>query len=71
MDQYKAFQEDLEHLINKHSMEKGSNTPDFILARYLTECLAAFDLAQVHRQNWYGGTLEKHAGTAGEPQKGN
>ena len=49
-----AFRRDLEQVINKHSMENGSNTPDFILAIYLTECLRAFDVAVGVRERWYG-----------------
>lgn len=41
----RTFRQDLAHVINKHSKENGSNTPDFILAQYLEECLAAFDKA--------------------------
>jgi hypothetical protein len=36
------------------SAENGSNTPDFILAQYLTSCLAAFDEAVNAREKWYG-----------------
>lgn len=46
------FRKDLEHLINSHSKENGSNTPDFILAGYLCECLAAFDRAVSRRTAW-------------------
>ncbi|HEY0149891.1 MAG TPA: hypothetical protein VGB70_12920 [Allosphingosinicella sp.] len=45
-----AFCADLAGLINKHSMENGSNTPDFMLAAFLTQCLAAFDQAVDWRQ---------------------
>lgn len=31
--------------INHVSAERGSDTPDFILAEYLIDCLAAFDKA--------------------------
>lgn len=41
--------EDLSALLNKHSMENGSNTADFILAAYLLDCLAAFDKAMMAR----------------------
>ena len=34
-------------------MENGSNTPDFILAKYLVMCLNAFDTAVNHRNAWY------------------
>ena len=49
-----SFQHDLESLINKHSIEGGSNTPDFILAEYLRQCLDAFDLVVRRRDQWYG-----------------
>jgi len=48
------FQEGLRALINRHSKENGSNTPDFILAEYLTSCLEAFETATNERQGWYG-----------------
>ena len=41
-------------VINKHSKENGSNTPDFILAEYLIECLRAFDKTTRLRTEWYG-----------------
>jgi hypothetical protein len=50
----KPFREELESLINRHSMETFSNTPDFILADYVGRCLKAFDLATTARDDWYG-----------------
>ncbi len=47
--------------INSVSAENGSNTPDFILAEYLTDCLAAFDKAVKRRGDWYG----RHDGIGG------
>ena len=38
-----TFREELEHLINRHSKENGSNTPDYMLADFLCTCLVAFD----------------------------
>lgn len=52
------FRKELETLINKHSMENGSNTPDFILAEYLESCLKAFDLALSKRASWRISELE-------------
>ena len=40
--------------INRTSSENGSNTPDFILAQYLLDCLDAFDKASKAREKWYG-----------------
>lgn len=47
------FRKELEILINKYSQENGSNTPDFILARYILDCLDAFDRAVNARSQWY------------------
>jgi hypothetical protein len=46
------FIKELQELINKYSMENGSNTPDFILAEYLRDCLVAFDKAVHVREEW-------------------
>jgi hypothetical protein len=48
------FRKELEKLINKYSMENGSNTPDFILAAYLTDSLALFDRTVHSRERWFG-----------------
>ena len=48
------LRKEIEHVINCDSAENGSNTPDFILAEYLTDCLAAFDKAVNARDVWYG-----------------
>lgn len=44
----------IEHAINSASAENGSDTPDFILAEFLTGCLRAFDSAVRDRERWYG-----------------
>lgn len=49
-----SFHKALEQLINRYSKENGSNTPDWILARYLAACLQAFDRAVGLRERWYG-----------------
>jgi hypothetical protein len=72
------FRAELETLLNAQSMENGSDTPDFILADYLVDCLAAFDRALQTREKWYGRTIAAEwregsrgpigvAGPAGEP----
>ncbi len=48
-----TFRHLLSTLINAHSLENESDTPDFILAEYLTDCLAAFDKATERRTEWY------------------
>ena len=49
-----TFKKELESLINSYSMENGSDTPDFILAEYLVNCLKAFNEASKARDGWYG-----------------
>lgn len=48
------FQKELEHLINRTSQENGSDTPDWILAEYLKNCLWSFNTALEAREKWYG-----------------
>lgn len=49
-----SFEEDLRQVINRHSAEAPSGTPDFILAAYLTNCLKAFNEAVSQRAEWRG-----------------
>lgn len=49
------FERELEELINKHSMESVSNTPDYVLAQYLDMCLTAYNVAIIKREKYYGG----------------
>ena len=48
------FQKDLATLINEYSKENDSDTPDFILARYLNAVLENFNAAVLDREQWYG-----------------
>ena len=57
MSRLDAFERDLQQLLNTHSMENDSDTPDFILARYLIECLGAWNAAVEYREKWYGRPL--------------
>lgn len=45
-----GFRHELEKLINRESMENGSNTPDYVLADYLFACLKAYDEALYARE---------------------
>ena len=45
------FKKELTSLINKYSIENNSNTPDFILARYLQGCLDLFANIVQQREN--------------------
>ncbi len=49
----KDFKKELKNLINSCSLENESNTPDFILAQYIENCLRAFTVATQQRETWY------------------
>ena len=49
-----AFRKELEILINRYSMENGSNTPDFLLAEYLVMQLHLWDQFVTRREEWFG-----------------
>lgn len=53
------FITELRELLNRRSMENGSDTPDFILAQYLTDCLRAWNRATKRREDWYGRTPQE------------
>ena len=48
------LRDDLASILNRYSRDNGSNTPDFILAQYLANCLDAFDIAVQKRAQWFG-----------------
>ncbi len=52
-DHNKDFRKELEELLNKYCRENESNTPDFVLADYLVNCLNAFDKATESRRQYY------------------
>lgn len=53
-DRTRKFREELETLINRHSRENGSDTPDFLLAEYLVAQLNLWDQYVTRREQWYG-----------------
>ena len=53
------FKRELEALINRHSIENNSNTPDFILCEYLITALSAFERAVNAREKWSGREADK------------
>ena len=60
MDNKTQFEKDLESLINSHSKENDSNTPDFVLAEYLKNCLEAFNNATKARDKFHNIKLGEH-----------
>lgn len=49
-----SLRDDIMCVLNRRSRENKSNTPDFILANYLMDCLVAFEEASKHREDWFG-----------------
>lgn len=52
MKEERAFRQELTALINKYSKENASDTPDYILAEYMAECLKIFEVAVYQRKDW-------------------
>jgi hypothetical protein len=46
------FRDELTQIINRHSKEQGSDTPDFILAEFLDNVLQVYDEAVSARKKW-------------------
>lgn len=53
-----TFEKELSTVINRFSKENDSDTPDFILAEYMNECLQNFNKTMAKREVWYG--RQKH-----------
>ena len=52
---------ELATVINRHSLENLSDTPDFILAEHLMACLEGFSRTSKERDRWHeGGTLVRN-----------
>jgi hypothetical protein len=47
------FMQELQELINRHSMDNESNTPDFLLAEYLMGCLSIYASTLARRDAWF------------------
>jgi hypothetical protein len=54
----KDLAKDIAEVLNKHSVENTSNTPDFILAEMLVEHLDVWVKTSRERERWYGHRLE-------------
>ncbi len=54
-----SLKTDITDLLNRHSAENRSDTPDFILAQFLLDCLHAFDHATVERSSWYDPSIRR------------
>jgi len=48
------FTRELSTVLNRHSKENGSDTPDFLLAQLLSKVLDAYDETIEQRRKWLG-----------------
>ena len=53
-----SFEEDIRQVINRHSAESVSGTPDFILAKLLVDTLKTYNEATTMRAEWRGESCE-------------
>lgn len=65
------FKKELRKLINSKSKENESNTPDFILAMYLNDCLKSFNKAIVTREAFYNRSMNPDIKYLDNEQAGN
>ena len=65
-----CFAESLRRIINQHSMENGSDTPDYVLAGFLSEALAVFNRTIEARTAWTASTTAKVEPVADSPASG-
>lgn len=63
----RLFEDELCELINRHSIENKSNTPDFLLASFAATCLDVASKIIRERDEWYGVELRPGACTTPEP----
>lgn len=50
----RSFEKELETLLNCHSKDNDTNTPDFLLAEFLTKCLQAYKDMNDKNDIWHG-----------------
>lgn len=58
-----TLESDVAGVLNRYSAENASDTPDFILTKYLLGCLTAFNAATHLREAWYGRSAIASAST--------
>ena len=58
-----SLTDELRAVLNRHSAENTSGSPDFILAEYMMDCLTAFNAATNRREAWYGREQDPRFGT--------
>ena len=54
MSKGRSFKRELTQLLNRYNVENHSNTPDYLLAGYLLQCLQVFEWTIKSREEWHG-----------------
>ena len=52
-DRYERLIEEFRKVINRNSLENGSNTPDYILARMIVEFIALYNDTVQLKEEWH------------------
>lgn len=50
MSKLEAFEKEIASVLNKHGVDSQTKTPDFILASYITTCIAALKAAKLAQE---------------------
>jgi hypothetical protein len=58
-----GLKDTIRNALNCASRENASDTPDFVLAQYLMDCLEAFEAATTARERWYGRLPSEQSGS--------
>ena len=53
---YESLTKKLSDLLNSHSIENRSDTPDFMLAEFMLGCLTVYENTINNREKWFGRT---------------
>ncbi len=64
-----TLEKELMELLNRHSVENASNTPDFILVHFLMTCLVAWNQNTRQRDLWFAARLDDSQEKKNEVQK--
>jgi len=58
-EKYEALKKDLTSLLNNHSLESRSDTPDYMLADFMLGCLNVYENTIERRERWFGRKLSR------------
>jgi hypothetical protein len=62
------FTDDLAHLLNRHSVDDETKTPDFMLAEMVADFLQVYANTMTNRERWYGRLSDKEKKQLANPK---